>query len=164
MIEIPIRLLSEDAKMPTKARDSDAGFDLYSIEDLSILPGQIVKHDIKIAGAIPDGYFGLICDRSGHGSKGLKVFGGVWDSSYRGSVSVCLGYLNTLSFIQQCYSYVEHFIGKLIFTQPTDKIELPKGSKIAQLVVIPIPLVKLTQVDELDETDRGEKGFGSSGQ
>lgn len=131
-----------DAIVPTKNYPSDAGFDLYSTEGVELKPGQISKIGTGISLSIPEGHFGLICDRSGHGSKGIKVFGGVVDSSYRGEVFVCLGLMNTFE---------------------RSWIKLPKGSKIAQIVILPVRQVVLYEADKLNSTDRGEKGFGSSG-
>lgn len=91
-----------------------------------------------IALEIPDGHVGLICDRSGMGSKGFKVMGGVIDSIYRGDVTVCL-------------------------TKVGNSAKIKAGDKIAQIVILPIANPELVEVEELTDTARGEKGFGSSG-
>lgn len=137
--KIKVLTLSGTAKIPTKAHDSDAGYDLYSDKDITLLPGHRAKIPTAIAIAIPKGYSGFIWDRSGIGSKGVKVHGGVIDSSYRGEIMVCLG------------------------NYSSEEIYFPKGSKIAQIVFKETPHFEMVEVDDLDETVRGNKGFGSSG-
>ena len=77
--------------MPTRANKTDAGYDLYALEDLEIGPvnQKLVKTGISMA--IPKGYVGLIWPRSGLAYKhGLDVFAGVIDSGYRGDIGVIL--------------------------------------------------------------------------
>lgn len=138
---INVKLLNEDAKMPTKAHDSDAGWDLYAAEDMKIPNGmrKTIKTGVSIA--IPDGYSGLIWPRSGLSVKfGVDVLAGVVDAGYRGEIMVCL--LNT-----------DH----------SSWVEIKKGDRIAQILFQEVPKFKLYQVAELDDTERAEGGFGSSG-
>ncbi len=143
-MQINIKLLSNYAKIPTKAHIGDAGFDLYSSSPTNhwptdtILPFEIRKIPIDIALEIPEGYFGLICDRSSLGMSGVKVMGGVIDSTYRGNVYVCL--LNS----------------------STEPYHIKHGSKVAQLLILPVPIVHFIEVNELTKTDREKKGFGST--
>lgn len=139
-VPIKVQLLNEKARIPTKAHQDDAGWDLYSIEDVEILPGErkIIKTGISLQ--IPNGYAGLIWPRSGLSVKnGIDVLAGVVDATYRGEVMVCL--LNT---------------GK-------DSISLPSNSRIAQILFQEVPRFVLTQTSSLDDTNRGTGGFGSSG-
>ena len=87
---IKIKKLTDTATMPTKSRKTDAGYDLYADEDIAIYPEDTKLISTGIAFAIPDGYAGLIWDRSGLGSKGIHRHAGVVDSSYRGEVKVAL--------------------------------------------------------------------------
>lgn len=138
---INVKLLNEDAKIPTKAHDSDAGWDLYAAEDMKIPNGmrKTIKTGVSIA--IPDGYSGLIWPRSGLSVKfGVDVLAGVVDTGYRGEIMVCL--LNT-----------DH----------SSWVEIKKGDRIAQILFQEVPKFKLYQVAELDDTERAEGGFGSSG-
>lgn len=138
---IKIKLLNQDGKMPSKAHDSDAGWDLYAAEDM-LLPNGL-RRTIKtaVSMAIPDGYVGLIWPRSGLSVKhGVDVLAGVVDAGYRGEIMVCL--LNT-----------DH----------KNTIEIKKGDKIAQILFQEVPKFKLYQVAELDNTERAEGGFGSTG-
>ncbi len=154
------------AKIPTKANKTDAGFDLYALNDAEVpslfytllqyvycdiftnLMGykasikDIFASKIKtgISLEIPDGYYGLICDRSSIGSKLIKTLGGVIDCGYRGDVTVCL---MNLSF----FAY-----------------KIKAGDKIAQIVINKVEFDDIEEVEELSDSERGDKGFGSSGQ
>lgn len=137
---IEVKILNEDGKMPTKAHDSDAGWDLYAAEDAFIRNGQRFTIKTAISLAIPDGYVGLVWPRSGLSAKhGIDVLAGVIDAGYRGEIMVCL--LNTSN----------------------DPVSFEKGNKIAQILFQEVPKFKLHQVAELDNTERAEGGFGSSG-
>ena len=132
-------VLLEGGIVPRKAHYNDAGFELFSAEQITLYPQQTVKIKTGVCLEIPDGYCGVIHDRSSMGSKSLKVMGGVIDSTYRGEIIVCL------------------YNGGL-------ETEIKSGDKIAQLLVLPVPDVTITEVDSLSETRRGTKGFGSTDQ
>lgn len=142
LTHLQVKRLNPNAKLPTKAHDNDAGYDLYSTEDVILKSGSISTVSTGIALAIPDGYVGLIWDRSSMGSKGIKVFGGVIDAGYRGEVKLKLGALDTLN---------------------RDWISVPAGSKVAQIIIQKVENFPIVEVDELPDSTRGEKGFGSSG-
>jgi len=134
--------LHEDAIIPKKQREGDAAFDLYAImkctvrwnDHRSIIP-------TGIAMAIPEGYVGIIKGRSGLAvNYGLDVLGGVIDSNYRGEVRVIVD-----------------------MNHPTN-LQIKKGDRVAQLLVVPIHTLGSAEVDELPENlYRGDAGFGSSG-
>ena len=134
---IKVKRLSDDAKLPKRAYDS-IGYDLYSIEDVELL-----KHDVKkvrtgIAIEIPEGYVGIIKERSSVGSKGVAVRAGVIDPDYRGEVIVVLHNIDN----------VYH--------------KIKKGDKVAQLLIVPVLIDDVIEVEELTPTERGANGFGSS--
>lgn len=145
-MELQVKIL-EGGYAPTRAHAGDAGLDLYSPEDVLIYPGTKEFIDAKVAVAIPEGYVGLIMDRSSLAKKGLKIPGGVIDSGYRGSMGVILVNMN---------SEVMGLSGA--------PVAIKKGDRIAQLLVVPIavPTVRLVTSFEGDTT-RGEGGFGSTG-
>jgi dUTP pyrophosphatase len=141
---INVKRLTESAKIPTKANEADAGWDIYSDEDVIINANtqRLISTGISIE--IPNGMVGLIWPRSGLAVKhGVDVFAGVVDSGYRGEVKVCL------------------FNAGSVWTTP--RVEIAKGDRIAQILFQPVPSFHLQEVDSLDDTDRGEGGFGSSG-
>jgi dUTP pyrophosphatase len=143
---IKVKKLTSTATIPTKSRKTDAGYDLYSDEDIALYPEDTKLISTGIAFAIPDGYAGLIWDRSGLGSKGIHRHAGVVDSSYRGEVKVALynarpGHIN--------------FTDNMYF--------ISRGDRIAQILFQKVPHFDLVETEELDDTDRGSSGFGSSG-
>lgn len=138
-----IRFKSLGGKIPTKAHNTDAGYDLYSNENVVVRPGETVKVKTGICVGFPQGYWGKVFDRSSVGSRGLLVNAGVIDQSYRGEIVVCLTNLSNGS--------------------DDDTFIIHKGYKIAQMVLMQNIHFDIVEVDELEETERGEKGFGSSG-
>ena len=137
---IQIKKVHPEAKLPERAHASDAGLDLFILDDVVLEKGSTVVLGTGIAMAIPDGYVGLIWDKSGLAAKnGLTCLGGVIDSGYRGEIMVTLANLGT------------------------DAYTITKHQKIAQLLIQEVALPKLEEVEELDETSRGENRFGSTG-
>ena len=134
------RVVPHDLFLPRRHSEKAAGIDLCSGElSFSIHAGETRKVATGWKIAIPDGFVGLVKDRSSMALRGLVTQGGVIDSDYRGEVHVILH--NNSSDIQH----------------------IAPGDRIAQLVLllsVPIPIV---EVDALDETERGENGFGSTG-
>ena len=149
MLGIKFTKTHENAQRPSQSRDFDAGYDLYSVEDMSLPYGKPVKIKTGINMEIPPGYVGLIWPRSGLGSKGVQVFGGVIDSTYRGEILVCL-----------IWSDLEE--SNKIKYDTTGYYPLPKGTKIAQILIQPVESVNFIETNALSETERGNKGFGSS--
>jgi len=148
--DIPCKKLNKDAKLPARAHDTDAGMDLFSLEDFELLPQQFEKIDTGISMAIPDGFVGIIKEKSGLANEGIEIKGGVIDSSFRGSIQVMV------KLSKGCHKIDNKFV-----FNPKKKFE--KGQKIAQIVILPVALSKVVEVDELPETDRGGSGFGSTG-
>lgn len=139
---INIKLLNENAIIPTYGSEFSAGADLYSIEDAEIKPNETKMIHTGISLEIPNGLVGLIYARSGLGiKKGLapanKV--GVIDSDYRGEIIVAL-----------------HNHG-------TETQTINAKDRIAQMVFAPYIKGRFNKVDELNETVRGTGGFGSTG-
>lgn len=142
MIELPIKKLRENAVVPARAYDGDAGMDLSSCERVELGPGERALVATGLAVAIPDGYAGYVQPRSGLAAKhGISMVNtpGLIDSGYRGELLVLL--LNT---------------------DRTETFVVEPGMRIAQLVVLEIPGVDPIEVDELPASERGVRGFGSS--
>ena len=138
--EINVMVL-EDGTLPMKAHKTDAGFDLYATSDVYVQPGEVTKHPLNIKMELPVGTYAQITSKSGLGSRGLLVYAGIIDESYRGIPHVV------------CTSLIE----EVIF--------IKKGQKIAQLIMAPYhadyTMERVLVIDE--STDRGAGGFGSSG-
>ncbi len=141
---VPLQALDHELEPPARMRSGDAAADLPARESVRLEPGERFLMPTGFAVAIPSGYCGLILPRSGLALRhGLTVVNspGLIDSGYRGELQVIL--LNT----------------------GAEAVELERGQRIAQLLVLPVPAVGFTTVDELPPSDdnRGSDGFGSSG-
>ena len=154
MFRIQVEILN-DGKLPYKANYTDAGFDLYATEDVTIYPGQVQKHPLNIKLSLPKGTWAEITSKSGLGAKGLLVFAGVIDQEYRGIPHVVMSNI-----------WVMQEIGPdgypLMRVNP---IIVKKGEKLAQLIMNPYsPEYFIEQVEAVDtNTARGAGGFGSTG-
>lgn len=141
-MELRIKRMHDDAKMPLQARAGDAGMDLFSVEE-QVIPAKawrLVKTGLQIE--LPVGTEGQVRPRSGLALKhGITVLNspGTIDEGYRGEVGVVL---------------INH--SDVDFT-------VEKHMRIAQLVVQLVPQVTLVEVSDVTETERGAQGFGSSG-
>ena len=137
--QILFQKIHVEAKIPQRNLPTDAGLDLYCVQDHVLNPGEPAKIPTGIQMAIPTGNVGLICDRSSMGAKGIRTLGGVVDSGYRGEVQVLLINLKNEPYI------------------------IRRGDKVAQILILPVNLAAPKEVAELPSSDRGEAGFGSSG-
>jgi dUTP pyrophosphatase len=144
-----------DGKLPFKKNPTDAGFDLYATEDVTIYPGQVQKHPLNIKLKLPHGTWAEITSKSGLGAQGLLVFAGVIDQEYRGIPHVVMSNI-----------WVMQEVGPdgypLMRVNP---IVIKKGEKLAQLIMSPYsPEFYIEQVEAIDtNTSRGSGGFGSTG-
>lgn len=136
--KIKVQRLCPEATVPTRSMES-AGYDLYAVEDIEVISGSVIKVKTGIAIELPPGYAGLIWPRSGLGSKGLTVLGGVVDQDYRGEVCVLLTTL----------------------TSPVYPIRA--GERVAQILIQPVVQLGLEEVESLGSSARGKTGFGSTG-
>lgn len=166
-IDVKIKKLSEGAIIPKYSKDGDAGVDLYTLEDAIIKANEtkIVKTGIAIE--LQKGMEAQVRPRSGislNGCKGctrikykdvasinpkqilipdyspyLRVQLGTVDSNYRGD------------------------IGIITYNQESYDVLIPKGTRLAQLVIAPVLSCNFIEAEDLEESNRGDKGFGSSG-
>ena len=132
--------LSPTAITPTKAHTTDAGFDLYADEEVILLKGETLAVKTNIAIELPEGHVADVRPRSGWTlNTSLRVQYGTIDAGYREG------------------------IGIICELARDDGMMIPKGMKLAQLVILPIPEITLQEVEELSDSDRGVNGFGSTG-
>ena len=133
-------MLEEGAKVPEFAHVTDAGMDLFALEDITALPKQAITVRTGLRVAIPQGHVGLIWDKSGLAIKrGLKTMGGVIDSGYRGEIKI------------------------IVISLSSGPVFIKKGSKVAQTLIQKVEQPAIQVVNELPEADRGDAGFGSTG-
>ena len=142
MQEVKIEFVNkdEDSILPIRKRESDAAFDIYSIEKMYVAPDEVKTFGLGIKMQLPKGYCALILERSGHASKmGLLSFGNLIDSNYRGEIHLTiknLGY-NTIKF--------------------------ESGERICQMLIIKHFEGNLIESNVEENIERGTKGLGSSG-
>jgi len=128
------------AKIPTRASENAAGYDLASAEPAILAPGErkLIKTGVHVQ--LPTGYYGKIEARSGNAVKhGIITGAGVIDADYTGE------------------------IGVLLFNAGTEQFYIKTGDRIAQMIVHQHWSGEFQQVDTLNDTARGDNGFGSTG-
>lgn len=139
-MKLKVKKLRPDAKLPTHGHPGDAGVDFYCAEDVLFPAGKQERVSTGIAIEIPEGYVGLIWDKSSISfNLGLKVMGGVIDSSYRGEI-----------------------IMNLLNVSNKDVL-MTKDHKIAQLIIQKFEHCDIEEVSEISQTVRGEQREGSTG-
>lgn len=146
VVNIKIKKLYENAKLPTRADNGSAGMDLYAYlkDDYMrvIKPHTTEMISVGFAMETPNHTYGAIFARSGLASKkGLRPANctGVVDSTYRGEVFVAL------------------------HNDTNENKQILHGDRIAQMIIMEYPEVGIIETDTLSETERGTNGFGSSG-
>lgn len=147
---VKIKLLHENAKLPSKYSKDSAGFDLYAVDEV-VVPASLIDNEgrlnigraivpIGIAVQLPHGTVGKLASRSGLSRKfNIEVGAGWIDCDYRGEIMVELKNFSSLEY------------------------KIKPGQRIAQLIVLKVARSNITLVDELDASERGTRGFGSSG-
>ena len=153
-MKVKIKKLEQSARLPKKATDGSAGYDLYAPTDVFVKKDrQVIKLGFSMQ--LPKGYHADIDPRSGFSAKGMEgffaddkehpcrfdsdVIHGMVDSDYIGEVGVII---NNHSGWEFCIS---------------------AGTRIAQMTIIKDEEADFVEVEELEHTERGEGGFGHSG-
>ncbi len=139
-MKVKIKLLSKDAKIPTRGSDQAAGYDLYAAQfgEVDPLKRGLFKTNISIG--IPKGYYGRIAPRSGLAYKnGIDVMAGVIDSDYRGDVGV------------------------ILYNTGADIFKVNSGDRIAQLIIEKCHVADWDLEGDLSATERGGGGYGHTG-
>jgi dUTP pyrophosphatase len=149
-----VKKVFKDAKLPVRSHPSDSGLDVFAYsckllpnngepsESVKLFPGKRVLVDTGLQVTVGTGFEIQVRPRSGLAAKsGITVLNtpGTIDEGFRSSVGV------------------------IIINHSSDLFEINKGDKIAQLVVCPVILSDVVEVDELPASDRGAGGFGSTG-
>jgi dUTP pyrophosphatase len=142
-LPVPVRLLTPLARLPERAYEHDAAWDLYAAEDATLPPLHRAVVGTGIALGLPPELAALTLPRSGLAARhGISIVNapGLIDPGYRGEVRIIL--LNT---------------------DTEAAFSVAPGDRIAQLLFLPLTDVRLLTAEGLDDTHRGERGFGSSG-
>lgn len=139
-MQIKVKKLHEDAKLPTHGHPGDAAMDFYCLEDVVFPVGKQERVRTGVAVEIPEGHVGLIWDKSSISfNLGLKIMGGVIDAGYRGEI-----------------------VMNLLNVSPKDVL-LTKGHKVAQMIIQKFEHCEIVEVEEISDTVRGEGREGSTG-
>ena len=135
-----VKLLSSCAKIPSRSKPGDAGYDLSSTETLVVPPWGKAIVPTGVSMALSEDTYGRVAPRSGLAAKhSIHVGAGVVDSSFRGEIKV------------------------ILFNLSDEEFHVSKGDRIAQIVITKIETPDLIQVEDLPDSVRGSAGFGSSG-
>ncbi len=139
-LEVKFEKIKKDAKLPERQHSGDAGYDLFSAEDVTIGVDEVKLVTTGLKMKLPDGLEAQVRPRSGLSLSGITLLNtpGTIDQGYRGEVKVIMANL----------------LG--------DDFEVRKGDRIAQMVFSRVEHPKLS-LGKLDDTERGEGGFGSTG-
>lgn len=138
-MKIKVKRINPEAKLPTYATKGDAGLDLYALEEITIQPGEHARFWNGFALEFPEGFAAIVKDKSSLSKAGLHTMGGVFDAGYRGEYNVHLVNLSGKPYTVE------------------------KGHKVAQLIIFPIAIAELEEVENLSDSERGQGSFGSSG-
>lgn len=143
-MKVKIKKLSSDAVVPTYAKSGDAGMDMVATKVISDGLDSIT-YGTDIAVEIPEGFVGLVFPRSSIRKTNLQLSNsvGVIDSGYRGEIQATFKKIQGVS------------------NQTLENYKV--GDRIAQIMIIPHPIIEFEEVEELSNTERGEGGFGSTG-
>ena len=141
MLDIKIKKLNKNVQLPKQSTQGAAGMDFYLPKSILFWPRRSKKVPLGVAVEIPEGYVMLLIPRSSTWKTPLRMPNsvGVIDSDYRGEVCALL----------QNTSYLWAYAGA--------------GERLVQGVIVPVPSVKIQEVEELSETSRWVGGFGSTG-
>lgn len=144
-MQVKIKKLHKDAKIPQYSLQGDAGLDLTAVSEMYDEYGN-VHYGTGLAFEIPEGYVGFLFPRSSNAKKELILSNsvGVLDSNYRGEVS--FKFKPSLHFPIKTYS---------------NNYEI--GDRIGQIIILPYPKIDFLEVEELVGTNRGEGSYGSTG-
>ena len=141
-MHISVVKLDRELPTPLRARPGDAGLDLFARAPVELAPGSRATVPTGLAIAIPESHAGLVVPRSGLAARdgvGVVNAPGLIDSGYRGELQV------------------------ILINHGEEHVQVARGDRIAQLVIVPVVMAELEVVDTLPATERGSGGFGSSG-
>jgi len=139
-MQIKIKRLHPEAKLPQYAHPGDVGMDLFSLDDYTLKPGERKVFSIGFALEFETGYAAIVKDKGSLSKNaGIHTMGGVFDAGFRGEYQIQLINLGQ------------------------EKYNIEKGDKIAQLIIYPVVIAELVETEKLSESSRGAGAFGSTG-
>lgn len=137
MKTLKVKLLSSTANIPTYGSPGASALDLYTDENITLVPGEYGRVKTGLAMEMPEDYCMIVIARSStQGKYGLQVTTGLIDTDYRGQTYIQVHNMNP-------------FV-----------VSVAAGTRIAQGMIMPVEHVNIVEVTELSKTERGEAGFG----
>lgn len=138
------RIGKHSAEPPRRATNGAAGYDLSWVPpdtslETRIYPGEMLCLKTGWAIQVPQGYVGLVRDRSGMAMRGVTVRAGVIDCDYRGEVGI------------------------IVTNETENPVRIRAGERVAQLLIVPCVMSDMAEVADIGDTERGAAGFGSTG-
>ena len=136
-----MNIINYGGMMPSRKHSTDAGADVYALEDVWVWPHETVCLGLGFGTEIPEGYVGFILPRSSMAKNGVVAQMVPVDSGYRGELHA------------------------IITNYGLEKYKIEAGDRIAQLVVMPCQTWSFNWIDPEDasQTDRASGAFGSTG-
>lgn len=174
-ITVGFKRITEDAVIPTKAFPSDSGFDLVASADIVVEPGSTVVVPTGIAVILPTGYEASVRPRSGITSRtDIRVQYGTIDNGYTSGIGVIVDNVFQALYERNGDTAMTDVVASMDGTNddvtfakthcfPSGTYYIPKGTRIAQLVITRLPDVEAVEVFDVEDTERGDSGFGSTG-
>lgn len=156
VINIYVKKIHPDAIIPDFAHETDSGADLYTCEDIILLPHEKGIAKTGLIFDLPLGWGFQVRNKSGNTVKGVpvRVVQGKEVLEIRADITVYLG------TVDQGY---RNELGIMIKNEEDFPVIIPKGTKLAQMVLEQTIQCSFTEVEEVSETERGLGGFGSTG-
>ena len=158
---IKVKKLHENAIVPVFAHPTDSGADLFTCEDLKLSPYGKGIAPTGIAIQLPEGFGATIRNKSGNTVNGINCKVNMQNLS--GSFDEMLMKIDIQVLLGTIDNAYRGELGIMVKNNSHFYVEIPKGTKLAQLVLEKIYQEQFEVVDELDDSDRGEGGFGSTG-
>ena len=156
IININVKRVHPDAVMPDFAHNTDTGADLYTCEDLILVAGEKGIARTGLIFDLPLGWGFQVRNKSGNTVKGVpvQIIRGSELLDIRADITVYLG------TVDQGY---RNEVGIMVKNEENFTVIIPKGTKLAQMVLERVQQCTFTEVEEVSETERGLGGFGSTG-
>lgn len=161
IMDVPVQIINNDAKLPSYAHDNDSGMDVFATEDISIAPGETKLIPLGIRVSLPKGYELQVRPKSGRSLKSkLRIANapGTIDEGYHDEIAI---------IVENTDQYIKHAEidenGRLYNVEFGSTITIGKGEKFAQLVLSMVPKVVWRVTEDIISTNDRGGGFGSTG-
>ena len=175
-MNVKIKRVHEDAKIPVYAKSGDAGMDLTCIKISYNAEDGCITYDTGIQMEIPEGHVGLLFPRSSISKVDLILSNhvGVIDSGYRGNIMFKYKPSHDYWCAANDYEFFEEKLDTGVFSYYSDSSNeqfnfvnqsncYAIGERVGQIIIMPYPQITFEEVDDLSSTERGAGGYGSTG-